>query len=409
MLTLTHIEQFADSASLARGRDYFQRDLVLSTTTRANGTVDRVVEGERPYRVKLGARSWSCSCPVGARGDFCKHCVAVALAVVADAQPADAPPASGGASAGPEAINDADDGLDRTHVTETLPDARKRILGMFRTRRELIRWDAVSEYVSFAYIGVEELRLSALSWGPAKIIPLTEKAIAVVAKVVGRADDSNGEIGDLVGDLLALHAELYALAPPAPKKLVGWLIDFQFDGSQDFFTPDIADYTDALGVTGANLLLDRLDALEAELPPPTDEWDSSSSTRSSIASNRERLAVAMGDPAGVIASFGDLTRSYRMHDLAKALIEVGAVDQAVDIAERGTFLETSRPSDAANTGLSCSTSTARARPRWMPGSGFSIAGRHRSTRLRSRPRRALTGMRGRRRPIRSWRKRTRVN
>ncbi len=338
MLTLTHIEKLADSASLARGRDYFQRGLVVSATTRADGTVDGIVNGEHSYRVKLGARSWSCTCPVGSRGDFCKHCVAVALAVAANSQLADAPPTSGGASA--DLDNTGSDAPSGDNVVETLPAARTRILGMFRTRHELVRWDAVSEYVAIASLGEHELRAAAVSWGPAKTIPVVEKAIAVVVKVLQRADDSNGEIGELVGDLMALHAELYALAPPAPKKLVDWLINFEFDGSQDFFTPDIADYTAALGVTGANLLLDRLDALEAELPPLTGEWDSARFARHNISHYRERLAVALGDPAGVIASFGELTRSYRMHELAKALVEVGAVDQAVDTAERGTLLET---------------------------------------------------------------------
>lgn len=37
-----------------------------------------------------------------------------------------------------------------------------------------------------------------------------------------------------------------------------------------------------------------------------------------------------------------LTRSYRMYELAQALVEIGAIDQAIAIAERGTRLETSR-------------------------------------------------------------------
>lgn len=48
MLTFDHLERLADSASLARGRDYFRRGLVLNTITRADGTIDGTVEGERP-------------------------------------------------------------------------------------------------------------------------------------------------------------------------------------------------------------------------------------------------------------------------------------------------------------------------------------------------------------------------
>jgi uncharacterized Zn finger protein len=113
-------------------------------------------------------------------------------------------------------------------------------------------------------------------------------------------------------------------------------MDFAFDGSQDYFEPDVADYAEALGAPGLVLLRERLDEHEAVLPPQTKEWDS---TRSQIAEYRERAAVAGGDPGEVIAVFGELTRSYRMHDLAKALAEVGAIDQAITYAERATLLE----------------------------------------------------------------------
>src|SRR3546814_21041065 len=48
-----------------------------------DGVVARV-EGSDTYRVQLwvddGEFGYSCSCPVGDAGDFCKHCVAVGLA-----------------------------------------------------------------------------------------------------------------------------------------------------------------------------------------------------------------------------------------------------------------------------------------------------------------------------------------
>lgn len=221
---------------------------------------------------------------------------------------------------------------------DTLAQARTRSLAMFRTRRELVRWDAVSDYASQAFAGVHELRTAAQTWGSAALIPTTQKALAHVVTVALRADDSNGEIGELADELLALHAELCKATPPKPAVLATWLIDFRFDGTQDYFEPDIADYADALGAPGLSLLADRLDELEAVLPPRTDAYDSN---RWLIDRYRERLAVASGDPDAVVAGFGELTRSYRMHDLAKALVEVGAVDQALAHAERATLLETS--------------------------------------------------------------------
>jgi tetratricopeptide (TPR) repeat protein len=227
---------------------------------------------------------------------------------------------------------------------ETLAKARTRILAMFRTRRELIRWNAVSEYVDDAYAGVHELRAAAGNFGSAALIPTTEKAIAIVVKLLLHADDSNGEIQGVVGALLHLHAELCKATPPKPAVLAEWLIDFRFGGAQGFFEPDIAQYRDALGEPGLTVLSERLDALEAELPPPTDAYDSK---RRLIASYRQRVAVASGDPEKVIASFGDLTRSYLLHDLAQALMEIGAIDQAIAYAERAALLEESWQAERA--------------------------------------------------------------
>ncbi|MGO4785091.1 hypothetical protein [Cryobacterium sp. W22_MBD10_FK3] len=229
-------------------------------------------------------------------------------------------------------------------AAETLAQARRRILPFFRTRRDLIRWSDVSDYADRAFAGVDELRRAALIWGSAAVIHTTEKALDSVVKVSLRTDDSNGEIGGLAGTLLALHAELCNAAPPKTATLVTWLIDFTFDCTQDYFEPDVADYADALGTPGLALLGERLDAFEAALPPQTKDWDT---TRSMIAHYRERIAVAGGDTFAVVAAFGELTRSYRVHDLAKALVEVGAVDSALAYAERATLLETSRQAEQA--------------------------------------------------------------
>jgi hypothetical protein len=227
---------------------------------------------------------------------------------------------------------------------ETLAKARTRILAMFRTRRELIRWDPVSEYVDQGHIGVRELRGAAATWGSAALIPTTQTALDIVVKLLRRADDSNGEIQGLVGSLLQLHAELCNAAPPQPAVLAAWLIDFRFDGTQDYVEPDIADYTHALGAAGLALVTDRLDALEAELPTVTDRTDFA---RDLIASYRQRVAVAVGDPDALIATFGEVTHSFRLQDLARALVEVGAIDQAIAYAERAALAEESWSADRA--------------------------------------------------------------
>lgn len=306
MLSLTRIEHLADQSSLQRGRNYFRDRRVMQLTTSQDGTVRAIVEGEQLYRVVLRERTWDCTCPVGAEGTFCKHCVAVALAYNSERG---------------DTITPAADA--------TLAETRKRILGSIRTRREMFDWRAVSSYAAVAGTSVDELRTAALQWGPATMVPIAEAAINAAVKVVLRADDSNGEIGDIIGELLELHAELCTEAPPKRRHLVEWIIAFQFDDTQDFYTVDVADYATALGPDGLDEFAKALGSVETDTGG--DDF--------TLQYNRERLAVARGDANSIIASFHPLTRSYRMHDLAKALIEVGAVDRAIRFAQDATELE----------------------------------------------------------------------
>lgn len=316
---LPPIELLADEASLARGRDYFERGRVLRFSARPDGTIEGVVEGDRFYRVALGTRSWECDCPMGAAGVFCKHCVALALAARA---PVDGqtllPPARTQSHA-------ADAGA-----------VQKAILAAFRTRRDLYNWRAANEYAVEARAAVEQLADAAAIWGAADFIPTAQKAIAATTRVLLHADDSSGLIGNVVDDLLRLHASLCTESPPPTKRLVDWLIDFQFDGKQDIFTPDVAAYADALGESGLNQFGARLHAMRDQMGPPNDQanWN-----HHLVRHNLRRLAVARRDPQGVVESFTDLSHSYQMLDLAKALHEIGEVDLAIAYAEKGGFLE----------------------------------------------------------------------
>ena len=64
-----------------RGEDYYRSGAVHSLTEFEGILTARVI-GTYEYRVKFWAEDdgrlrYSCSCPVGADGLFCKHCVAV--------------------------------------------------------------------------------------------------------------------------------------------------------------------------------------------------------------------------------------------------------------------------------------------------------------------------------------------
>lgn len=319
VISLVTIESLADAASLQRGRDYFRRGRVLRTTTHANGSVEGVVEGEHFYRVRIAARSFSCDCPMGVSGVFCKHCVAVALAALE----AVAPP-----------TGEAGIALDRSSAG--FAEAQKQILAGFRTRRDLHDWRAALDYGGFARVSVEHLREAAEIWGAATLLPTVQKAITSTVAVIHRADDSSGVIGDVVRDLLQLHAEFSTTAPPPMAALVAWLIRFQFDGKQDFFSIDVAKYTHALGAKGLERFEDELRALELNRPTPIDGYDY---TQRLVHHNLQRLAVARRDEEAIVASHSDLSGAYRLHDLAKALVEIDAIESAISYAERGALVD----------------------------------------------------------------------
>jgi uncharacterized Zn finger protein len=75
--------RLAGGRSFERGEDYFAGGQVRTLAEHA-GTLTAKVLGTREYRVKLWDEgeelSFSCTCPIGADGEFCKHAVAVGLA-----------------------------------------------------------------------------------------------------------------------------------------------------------------------------------------------------------------------------------------------------------------------------------------------------------------------------------------
>lgn len=83
LLTEKALRQRAGKAYYDRGVAYWQQGHVHQILE-SDGVVTADVFGSQPYRVRLWAHDqqldYDCSCPLGEDGDFCKHCVAVALA-----------------------------------------------------------------------------------------------------------------------------------------------------------------------------------------------------------------------------------------------------------------------------------------------------------------------------------------
>jgi len=77
------LRRLAGAQYYQRGLDYFSHGHVESLEE-SSGGVRALVRGNRDYTISLtaddGVLDYSCDCPVGSDGAFCKHCVAAALA-----------------------------------------------------------------------------------------------------------------------------------------------------------------------------------------------------------------------------------------------------------------------------------------------------------------------------------------
>ncbi len=235
------------------------------------------------------------------------------------------------------------------------------VLGLIRTRADLHRWGAANAHGRQMHEAVELLRDAAGSADPAGLLAVVEKAITAAVRVILRADDSSGIIGDAIRDLLDLHTHVTSQASPSPSKLATWMIKFQFDGTQDFFSIDVAEYAPALGSDGLAIYRAKLAEITAGLgPEPADsegqlagqeEWRQAAHdrhTRFLLEHNARRLAVADRDIDAIIATHarGRKVAAW-LHETAQALAEIGEVDLAIDWAKQAADFDGGHQSLAA--------------------------------------------------------------
>jgi hypothetical protein len=154
-----------------------------------------------------------------------------------------------------------------------------------------------------------------------ELVELLQRAVGHVVKVIMHADDSDGLIGELARELLALHARACDAGVADPVELASWMVRFGFD-DQDFFEVDPVRYERALGDTGLTAYREAVGA----------RGGGSFAARSA----RERLAMLDRDVDAVVRLLGgDLTTPYQFGRVAEAMRELGLDDEALAWAKRG--------------------------------------------------------------------------
>jgi hypothetical protein len=180
------------------------------------------------------------------------------------------------------------------------------------------------------------------------LVELLQRAIGHVVKVILHADDSDGPIGDLARDLLALHAWACDAGVADPVELANWMVRFGFD-DQDFFEVDPVRYAGALGEDG-------LAAYRAAVAAHKD-GDSFAAAYA-----RERLAILDRDVEGLVELLGrDLASPHEFIRAAKAMRELGLDDEVLEWATRGVA-QTRGWQTAKLYDLACDVHTRRDEP-----------------------------------------------
>lgn len=228
------------------------------------------------------------------------------------------------------------------------------VLPLIRPRADLHRWNAANSHGDQMHVGVDILE-EAMEDGvdPVEVYQVTHKAVASAMKVIARADDSSGIIGDACRRLLELHPVAAASAAAPPTKLADWMIAFQFHGDVDYFTIDPVAYAPALGEKGMAVYRRKLTEIEANAPKPEMKFGRPQFTheRFTLEQNAQRLAVLDRDVDAIIRTHArNMKVPAWLEDTSKALEEIGEIDLAIEWAGKAVDHSTSHQSlNAART------------------------------------------------------------
>jgi uncharacterized Zn finger protein len=328
----------AGEGSFRRGREYV--DAVGELQPTALG-VRASVRGKDVYEVWLGRESdglaGECACPFGLEGNFCKHCVAVGLVLLAD-EPSD--PAAD--------LSAYLHSLDQRELVDLLLEQAKRDPALCRQlmlragatgapqvavlRRQLdtalrVRGFVDADYAARAKDVLDTIQALVEAGHAAEARPLARHAVEQLASTMGEVDDPVGTVAGVCRRAVKLYARACTAARPNPAKLAAWLFQLRLAWTT-WPTIDIGDFTEPLGDAG----MAEYRALVEEAWQSLDD----DADHTQLRTMREQLARTTGDVDALVAFLSDglpAPRAYR--DIVEVLRQAGRPDEAIRWAERG--------------------------------------------------------------------------
>jgi uncharacterized Zn finger protein len=348
--TEADIKRAAGDRSFARGGEYLDavEDLEIG-----GAEITASVYGNSEYRVSLAfgdeGLTGDCTCPYGREGFFCKHCVAVGLAVLKVGD--DLPRHIEATRAGRQALESWLDSLSKEDLLAellTLLNQDRDLRRRFELRAASVNADAVTVrravrelimlprrgYIEYseAYAYANDVLKAATAigdlidaGGAVDAIGIAREAIGLLTEALEYVDDSSGAVGEASFELLNVHLRACKAAPPDPVSLADYVADLLLQ-PDSWLEPDLSDYAELLGAEGLATVRKRIAAAYAENPK---NW---------VAKGlMEGVAKAEGDVDALIAIYAaDLDDRGRNHlRIANELDAAGRDREALDWAERG--------------------------------------------------------------------------
>lgn len=366
------LQGLAGERAFDRGVNYFEDERVIGLRE-DNGAITGQVRGSRDYRVRLwddeDELGFTCNCPVGERDEFCKHCVAVGLAWLArcDGQTQNKLKSGSARSqyvASDDELREYLMTLDKSEVVDFLiehaewdAEFRQRLvlamaetangpdLAAFRAaidkalrHRGFMDYDDVPTYARRIEGVVESLR-SLLKRGHAQAArELVERLLRGVESALDEADDSDGHLGGLLGELQELHLEACRIGKPDARALAKFLFEWELDSRWEVFLGAAGRYAGVLGKSGLAEYRKLAEAKWSKVPvlAPGEEDSERFDGRWRITHIMETLAKQSGDAEALAAiKSRDLSSAYHFLEIAETYKAAGNSDTALEWAERG--------------------------------------------------------------------------
>jgi uncharacterized Zn finger protein len=286
------LRALAGEGPYERGARYFEEGRVTNLVVQSDRAT-ATVEGSHAYRVELRHTprllEGSCNCPASDGFEFCKHCVAVALALRAQKYELDA-----------LAVGRPEDRVRAFLAKQSRDDLVEFLMDAVRTQSELrdrllLQADVMTGKIDAKYLKKQITAATPMRdiWQRHQVAEYFERLETTVAGIrsiasevpakdvlttvlhgfgrlnqaLRRVDDSDGNRWAAQHDLRELHIHVLSRLEWPPEKLAEHLLDLALQDPFDQFANVLEDYAHVLGEQGLaayfELVQSRLDAMPA--------------------------------------------------------------------------------------------------------------------------------------------------